>query len=452
LRSNTSAAERARARVAGLAAALCVTAGFVLFGPPAASQDDVRIGIRTNRARQIRLLLEPAKAEGDRDARTLAATAQDVLYNDLDNSGMFAIARSWVKQETPFDIVAVVEPKLSVRGSRIRVVAEVKDFPARRLIGRSEHDGVTGELRLLVHRAADDVVYQITGERGVAETRIAFVAGGDRQKDLYVVDYDGHGARKLTHGGTALSPSWSTDGGLLAFAWLGKKGWSIYSLPSAGGKPAMVRSGGGLNSAPAYAPDGRTLAFSSSFEGNSELYVQAAGGGTPRRLTKNRAIDTAPSWSPNGQKIAFTSDRDGSVQVYIMDADGANVRRLVYGFAYTDSPDWSPKGDRLAFVVRSGGGFDIYVVDAQGADPRQVVSGGSNLSPRWSPDGRHLVFSSSRGGGRGLYVTDADGVRIRKLDVPGPEAKTPAWSPRPNRPAAALGSLQEKTRTERGSE
>jgi TolB protein len=91
-------------------------------------------------------------------------------------------------------------------------------------------------------------------------------------------------------------------------------------------------------------------------------------------------------------------------------------------------------------VVRSGGGFDIYVVDVDGRDPRLIVTGGSNQSPRWSPDGRHLVFSSNREGGRGIFVTDAEGLNIRKLPVPGPEAKTPSWSPRPGPAATALGA------------
>ena len=128
------------------------------------------------------------------------------------------------------------------------------------------------------------------------------------------------------------------------------------------------------------------------------------------------------------------------MQIYLMDADGGNVRRLLYGFGYSDSPDWSPKGDRIAFVVRSGGGFDVYVVDVDGLDPRLIVSGGSNQNPRWSPDGRHLVFSSNRHGSRGLYVTDADGLRVRRLPAPGPEAKSPAWSPRPGSSATTLGS------------
>jgi TolB protein len=408
-------------------------------GSSGTSPSDVNLHVAKGHTRQIRVIENAFTPDGDGGARPQAVTADGVLSADLDQSDVCAVTRAWVQGETPFDVQAVIEPKLSLRGGTVVVSAEVKDFPAKRLIGRSEFKGAASSARTLVHRLADDIVYQLTGERGIAETRIAYVAGGRQEKNVCVMDADGFGPHPLTKGGLALSPSWAPSGKEIAFSWMGAHGWSLYQVPSLGGKAGLLRQGGGLNIAPAYSPDGTQVAFSSSFEGNAEIYVITSSGGVPRRLTKSRSIDNSPSWAPNGQQIAFTSDRGGSPQVYVMDTDGANVRRLVYGLSYTDSPDWSPKGDRIAFVSRSGGGFDIYVVDVNGQDPRQVVTGGSNLSPRWAPDGRHLVFSSDRGGKRGLYVVDADGTRTRSLNVTDPEAKTPAWSPRPTPAATAVG-------------
>ncbi len=421
--------------------ALALALGLALGLPPRAlSQEDVRLEYRTERSQRIRLLQEALAAEGDRNARAYSVQADGVLHNDLDLSGYFHLTRGWAKDEIPFDVQAVIEGKLALSGSQVTITGEVKDFPARRLIGRSTQTGSLAEVRRLVHRVADDLVYQLTGERGVSETRVAFVAGGRGQRELYVMDLDGYGARKLTQGGVAVSPAWSPDGSRVAFAWLHEKGWALYQVPAWGGASSHLWSRGGLNISPSYSPDGSQVAFSSSYEGNSEIYTMAAGGGPARRLTKNNSIDTSPCWSSTGQQIAFVSDRTGKAQVYVMDADGANARRLVYGFDYTDSPDWSPRGDQIAFVVRTGGGFDIYVVDIQGLDPRLVVSGRSNENPHWSPDGRHLVFASDRGGAWGLYIADADGVSVRRLPTPGSEAKSPAWSPRLGPPATTLGA------------
>lgn len=429
-----------RRRARALAAALGAAGLALGLAPGALSQSDVRLEVQTGRTQRIRVLQEALAADGDRNARAYSVQADGVLYNDLDLSGYFHLTRGWAKEEIPFDVQAVIEGRLSLRGAQVTVTGEVKDFPARRLIGRSSHAGSLPELRRLVHRVADDLVYQLTGERGVAETRVAFVAGATGMRELYVMDLDGYGLLKLTQGGVALSPAWTPDGQRLAFAWLHEKGWALYQVPAAGGASTHLWTRGGLNISPSYSPDGALVAFASSFEGNSEIYTLPVTGGTPRRLTKNRSIDTSPSWSATGQQLAFVSDRTGKAQVYVMDADGANARRLTFGFDYTDSPDWSPRGDQIAFVVRTGGGFDIYTVDLEGRDPRLVVFGGANENPRWSPDGRHLVFASNRGGPWGLYITDADGVSVRRLPTPGTEAKSPAWSPRLGPPATALGS------------
>ena len=408
--------------------------------PTGQSPSEVNLGVTKGTTVRIRLLQDAFKADGDRTARSHAVRVDEVLYNDLTLSNHFNVTRSWSKDETPFDVQAVIEGRLTVRGAEVTLTGEIKDFPARRPIGKSVHTGRLNDLRSLAHQFADDIVYQLTGERGIAATQIAFVSGRKGSRDLYVMDFDGYGPKKLTQGGVAYSPSWSPDGNWLAFSWLHDKGWGLYMVPGYGGQSQTLWGRGGLNIAPRFSPDGGWVMFTSSYEGNSEIYKMPAVGGNPTRLTKNGAIDTAPCWSPNGQQVAFTSDRSGTPQVYLMDATGANVRRLIYGFGYSDTPDWSPKGDRIAFVVRSSGGFDIYVTDVDGRDPRLVVNGGSNQNPRWSPDGRHLVFSSNRAGSWGLYVTDADGLQIRRLPAPGPEVKSPAWSPRPASSATTLGS------------
>jgi TolB protein len=425
----------------GLVLAVVALSLAAVDTPSVLPQDqDVQLEYRTGRALKIRVLQDSFRPEGDRTAKSQAVRVDEVIHNDLQLSDHFTVTRSWAKDETPFDVQAVIEGRLIIRGSEVTLSGEIKDFPARRPIGKSVYRGTTNDLRKLAHRFADDVVYQLTGERGVAETQIAFVAGTKGNRELYVMDFDGYRPQKLTQGGVAYSPTWSPDGSWLGFSWLHEKGWALYRVPAWGGQSTAMWGRGGLNISPAFSPGGGLLAFASSFEGNTEIYTMPAAGGSVRRLTKNRAIDTSPTWSPSGQQIAFSSDRSGTVQVYVMDADGANVRRLVYGFSYTDSPCWSPKGDRIAFVVRTGGGFDIYVVDVDGLDPRLVVTGRSNQNPRWSPDGRHLVFSSNRNGNWGLYVTDADGLHVRRLPAPGPEAKSPAWSPRPGSSATTLGS------------
>jgi TolB protein len=419
-----------------LAVALTLTPAPALTQAPR----EVSIDIRSSTGRKIRLHLEGFDVAGDGQARSARVEADQILGDDLATSGVFAVSRAWVAGEQPFDVQAVIGGRVSVSGSQVRLTGEIRDFPAKRPIAIREYRGPLPELRQIVHQFADDVVYQFTGERGVSQTRIAFVAEEGRAKELWVMDLDGSNARRLTQDGSiALSPAWSPEGSLILFtSFRGGKQAQIYVIPSQGGRPFLVSGRPGNNIAASYSPDGRSIVCVLSVDGNAELYRLDARGGSPRRLTDNPGIDTSPAWSPTGREIAFTSDRTGTPQVYVMDAEGGSIRRLTYDVNYTDSPAWSPKGDRLAWVARTNGGFDIYVSRPDGSDIRLVVSGGSNENPHWSPDGRHLVFSSDRGGRRGLYVTDLDGAPPRRLDTGNLAAFSPAWSPRPSSSSSAF--------------
>jgi TolB protein len=393
---------------------------------------DVRIDIRSDVTRRIRIHAEPLSAVGDAGAAVGAATAQDVLGNDLDASGAFTLSRGWVQGQQAIDVQATVGGEWSVKGGQVKLTGQVWDFPARHVILSREYRGRADEWRALVHRFADDVVLQFTGEAGVANSRIAFIEQKGREKELWVMDADGANARQLTNDHSiAQSPSWSPDGSLILFtSYRGGAGPHVHVMAVTGGQVFLISGRAGNNTSASYSPDGREIACTLSIDGNPEIYRLDARGGSPQRLTSERAIDTSPAWSPTGREIAFTSDRGGAPQVYVMDRDGGNVRRLTYDVNYTDSPAWSPKGDRIAFVSRTSEGFDVYVSKADGSDVRDVVSGRSNENPHWSPDGRHLVFASNRDGAFGLYVTDLDDHPPRKLDTGGRETMSPAWSPR----------------------
>lgn len=426
--------------IARLAAALAVVLAAALPAVTSHGQTEVRLDLQGG-GQRIRIHVEALRGAADRAGGAgTAAEAGAVLATDLDHSAAFQVSRGWAG-EAAAGAQAVIGGEWSVRGNQVRLNGTVKD-PAGRPILAEEYRGPAADWRALVHRFADDIVLQFTGEAGVAGTRIAFVGQSGRNKELYVMDADGARLRALTADRSiALSPSWSPEGSLILFSsYRGGGAPQLFVMYASGGKPYLVSGRAGNNTSGSYSPDGREIAATLSLDGNPEIYLLDARGGSPRRLTNHRGIDTSPSWSPTGREIAFTSDRGGSPQVYVMDRDGGNTRRLTYDVSYTDSPAWSPKGDRIAFVARAGNGFDIWIAAADGSAARSVVSGGSNENPRWSPDGRHLVFSSTREGARSLYVTDLDGRPPRRLDTGGLVASTPAWSPRAGGAAAARTS------------
>lgn len=411
--------------------ALLLPAGLLVAALALAQSGDVRIDITTGAGRRIPILVEAMSPGGDRTAGESSVQADEVLANDLANAGVFEVARAWTGAPAA-GAQAVVGGKWIVNGNQVRLQGDVRDLPGRRPIFSKEYRGTLRQRRQLAHQFADDIVLQFTGELGVAQTRIAFCAVGDRTKELWVMDWDGENAMQLTRDRSiALSPSWSPEGSLLLFSSYRGGSSQIWVMNSTGGKPFLVSGRDGMNTSAAYSPDGREIACTLSKDGNPEIYRLDARGGNPRRLTSNRGIDTSPAWSPTGREIAFTSDRSGAFQVYVMDREGGNVRRLTYEVGNTDSPSWSPKGDRIAFVAQTGSGFDIYVARADGKNARRIASGRSNENPKWSPDGRHIVFASNRDGAYALYVSDLDDRPARKLNAGGKAAVSPAWSPRP---------------------
>src|SRR5262249_24009533 len=91
------------------------------------------------------------------------------------------------------------------------------DTASGKLIDRSIHLLTRPDLRATSHEMADRIVLVLTGERGIATTRIAFVSNRSGSKELYAMDYDGEGLTVPTQNGSInLSPDWAPSGSLLA--------------------------------------------------------------------------------------------------------------------------------------------------------------------------------------------------------------------------------------------
>lgn len=304
-------------------------------------------------------------------------------------------------------------------------VASVKDFvlPA----GAPGH-----EWRTAVHGIADEVEQWITGVRGIAQTRVAFVRGNR----VYVVDSDGAFERAVTSGGLALSPAWHPSGRYLAYSSVNDVGSRIMLLDLATSYARVVSGAtGGLNITPVFSPDGGTLVYAHGEDEGTDLYaVSPFQPGAPRQVTVGRGTDNvSPSFSPDGRRIAFTSGRSGHPEVYIMDSDGTNAELLTpFAFGdqyYRSNPDWSPDGRVIAFQSQIAGIFQVMTISLRDRSIKQLTSEGRNEEPSWAPDGRHLVFTSNRTGERQLWVLDVESGRLRQL-THGGGGRLAAWSPR----------------------
>lgn len=396
-------------------------------------QTDIFMKIHPTTFRAVRLSL----TEFTCDSRPeIASEVKKILTDDLNYTGLITIVPNTPEDSTQLaaQIDMVAEASFSVTSEKVICDLNVKETLSGWKVLNKRFNHSLSNLRQLAHTMADEIVLRLTGELGIATTKIAFIKEIGGFKELALMDYDGANQRVLTNQkAILLSPDWEPEGKLLVLSSL-KPSLSLnakisfYNLNN--GQLTFVDHLSVPASSPAFSPDGKKIVFTLTQKGNADLYLSDWKASNPRRLTQDPAIDTDPSWSPNGKSLAFTSDRSGSPQIYIMDADGANVRRLTYLNNYNASPVWSPRGDWIAYVSQEEGRFQIYIISPDGENVQRVTDGNASYeNPSWAPDGQHLVFASNRTGKWEIYSVNIDGSQLKRLTFSGNNTQ-PSWSPR----------------------
>lgn len=285
-------------------------------------------------------------------------------------------------------------------------------------------DVPANQLRPVAHRISDLIYEKITGEKGLAGTRIAYVAGGGGVWFLIVADADGQNPRMILRSGQPImSPAWSPDGSRLAYvSFEGRRPQIVVQDVYNGGR-RVVSAAPGINGAPSWSPDGRRLAFTLSKDGNPEIYALDLSAQNPVRLTNSGSIDTEPVWLPDGS-IVFTSDRGGSPQLYRISSGGGAAQRLTFEGDYNARPTVSPDGRTIAMVHRRAGRFHIAALDLPGRQLRVLTNGGLDESPSFAPNGKMIIYSN----GQRLAAVSVDGSVKQDFALRG-NGRDPVWAP-----------------------
>ncbi len=351
---------------------------------------------------------------GDRE---LADIAREQLQEDIDFSGLLI---------TKDDGYAEVTVEVRNISDGVELRAEV--FSGGEPLLARNYSGST--IYSLVHAFADDLVYDLTGEDGIASTWISFITRTGSGYALAVKSMDPRAERHIMMDDEVITtPAWSPDGNRIVFTSFQSGNGDLWCYSFSDASASKILSSPGLNSSPAWSSDGESIALTLSRDGNVDIYLFDPSTEETNRLTLRGSIETSASFSPNGRQIVFTSDRIGYPQLYIMDSSGGTAMRATRSHGYCDSPSWSPDGDRIAYTARVGNNFHIFVMDADGSNIRQVTFEGSlNEDPVWGPTGRHIAFSSDMDGQRAVFVLELNGLTVRKLSRSG-ESYCPTWSP-----------------------
>ena len=350
------------------------------------------------------------------------------FLEDLRTKGITA-GQITFKNWTDIGAELLITGGVTVEGDLLMVEFRLFDTYKGELIFGKRYKGRLDDQRTIVHRFCSEMMYRLTGKRGLFESEIAFVSTTTGNKEIFISAFDGYGAKQVTHTKSlTLFPAWSPDGASIAYTSY-KKGQPDIYIERLSDQSEHRISFKGINITPVWVPGTSMMAATLSFEGDQEIYLLTESGKVVKRLTHNWNIDVDPTFSPDGKKMAFVSKRFGNPQIFVQDMDSENPRRLTYEGKYNTQPDWSPAGDRIAFSGMDGGRCDIYTISPDGSGLKRLTyDAGSNESPSWSPDGSMIAFSSNRLGRWRIFVMTASGTDQRVLlELPG-EQTSPAWS------------------------
>lgn len=159
-------------------------------------------------------------------------------------------------------------------------------------------------------------------------TQIAFASGSG----IWVMNDDGTDVTPLSEGHSASFIAWSPDGTKIAYSRY-EGDYEIWVMDSDGQNHVQLTDNGAEDIEPTWSPDGGSIAFRSDRDGNHEIYRMPAPGGTQTNLTNTASNEGEPTWSPNGTQLAVCTPGG----IFTLPATGGPKTKVTSGGCH---PDW----------------------------------------------------------------------------------------------------------------
>lgn len=146
-------------------------------------------------------------------------------------------------------------------------------------------------------------------------------------------------------------------------------------------------------------PDGKTLAFDML----GDIFTMPVAGGKAKVLRSGLAWEVQPRWSPDGKKILFTSDAGGGDNIWTMNPDGSDATQVTKEtFRLLNNAEWIPNTDYIVArkhfsSTRSLGAGELWMYHKSGGAGIQLTKKKNDQQdvnePSVSSDGRYIYYS-----------------------------------------------------------
>jgi Tol biopolymer transport system component len=228
--------------------------------------------------------------------------------------------------------------------------------------------------------------------------------------DIWIMDRDGNGARRMTAGRWAYvhGLAWTPQRNELVFT-----AGDLYSRRSyavnAGGGTAYPLSGLGENDRFAHVQAGRTV-YARYI--NPPLRIWRLPRDDAGAQAQYFGIEGAKlAFSPDGERVAYMrGSGDGHAQIWTARSDGSDQQALVDVRSDAFNPYWSADGSQLLFNSLDSGNWDAYLLDIESGRVRQITKHpADDYYPRFSRDQQWIYISSNRSGRYEVYRMAAAG-------------------------------------------
>jgi TolB protein len=179
-------------------------------------------------------------------------------------------------------------------------------------------------------------------------------------------------------------PAYSPDGTRIAFTLSVGGNQEIYVMNVDGSGMKRMTNHPEIDTSPTWSPNGSQIAWVSGRSGTPQVYVMNADGTGQRKLTNESWADR-PTWSREPfNEIAYAGRSGPGFDIKIYSIATGQTMRVTDGIGSNESPAFSANGRHLAFVSTRNGKAQIFTIDRDGTHLRQLTREGSNGFPNWS--------------------------------------------------------------------